>query len=56
MGIFGESHPSAFDEIVEKVTAEHQTNENWALILDICDKINSDPKHPKMALTSIRKR
>lgn len=55
MGIFGESN-TPFDDVIEKVTAEHQSSENWGLILDICDKINSDPKNPKLALTAIRKR
>ncbi|VDO41924.1 unnamed protein product [Haemonchus placei] len=38
------------------VTAEHLTTENWAMILDVCDKVNSDPRAPKNALLSIRKR
>uniref|UniRef100_A0A1I7X4J2 SSD domain-containing protein n=1 Tax=Heterorhabditis bacteriophora TaxID=37862 RepID=A0A1I7X4J2_HETBA len=55
MGLFGDSS-SPFDECMEKVTAEHLTSENWGMILDICDKINSDPKAPKAALLSIKKR
>ncbi|XGW23636.1 hypothetical protein V3C99_005673 [Haemonchus contortus] len=55
MGIFGDSS-SPFDEYIDKVTAEHLTTENWAMILDVCDKVNSDPRAPKNALLSIRKR
>ncbi|KAK6729951.1 hypothetical protein RB195_006789 [Necator americanus] len=55
MGIFGDSN-SPFDECIEKVTAEHLTTENWAMILDVCDKVNSDPRAPKNAILSIRKR
>ncbi|CAJ0594199.1 unnamed protein product [Cylicocyclus nassatus] len=55
MGLFGDSS-SPFDESIEKVTAEHLTSENWAMILDVCDKVNSDPRAPKNALLSIRKR
>ncbi|EYC14492.1 hypothetical protein Y032_0040g238 [Ancylostoma ceylanicum] len=55
MGIFGDSS-SPFDECIEKVTAEHLTTENWAMILDVCDKVNSDPRAPKNAILSIRKR
>ncbi|VDO60165.1 unnamed protein product [Heligmosomoides polygyrus] len=47
---------SPFDECIDKVTAEHLTSENWAMILDVCDKVNSDPRAPKNALLSIRKR
>ncbi|PIO61265.1 VHS domain protein [Teladorsagia circumcincta] len=55
MGIFGDTS-SPFDEYIDKVTAEHLTTENWAMILDVCDKVNSDPRAPKNALLSIRKR
>lgn len=41
MPIFGEA-TSPYDEIVEKVTAETCTSENWALILDICDRVSAD--------------
>ncbi|KAE9420708.1 hypothetical protein Angca_008065, partial [Angiostrongylus cantonensis] len=55
MGIFGDSS-SPFDECIEKVTAEHLITENWAMILDVCDKVNADPRGPKNVLLSIRKR
>ncbi|VDN56808.1 unnamed protein product [Dracunculus medinensis] len=56
MPIFGEA-TSPYDEIVEKVTAETCTSENWALILDICDRVSADhSKGAKMCLLSIKKR
>lgn len=38
MPLFGEA-VSPYDEVIEKVTAETCTSENWTLILDICDKV-----------------
>ncbi|KJH46843.1 VHS domain protein [Dictyocaulus viviparus] len=55
MSIFGDTS-SPFDECIEKVTAANLITENWAMILDVCDKINSDPRSSKNALLSIRKR
>ncbi|PAV89378.1 hypothetical protein WR25_11924 isoform A [Diploscapter pachys] len=56
LGLFNDQS-SPFDDVIEKVTAETLSTENWALILDICDKINSNPtQHSKLALMSIRKR
>jgi hypothetical protein len=40
MPIFGET-VSPYDEYVEKVTAETMTTENWALMMDISDRILS---------------
>ena len=33
---------NSFDEVVARATDENLTSENWALILDVCDKANSD--------------
>lgn len=56
MPIFGEAS-SPFDEIVEKVTAETLTSENWALMMDICDDVAAKGgKAPKQCLTSVKKR
>lgn len=41
---------SPLDEIVEKATGEHQTTENWELILHICDAIKTDSKFVKVCL------
>ncbi|VDM48723.1 unnamed protein product [Toxocara canis] len=56
MPLFGES-VSPYDEVIEKVTAETCTSENWALILDICDKVVAEQsKGAKMCLLSLKKR
>lgn len=55
MFIFGDSSP--YDEIVEKVTADTLTSENWELMIDICDRVNADGiKGCKQALLSVKKR
>lgn len=55
MPIFGDSSP--YDEIVEKVTADTLTSENWELMIDICDRVNSDGiKGCKQCLLSVKKR
>ena len=37
MGLFGSSSP--FDPLLDKATAETATQEDWNLILSICDKV-----------------
>jgi signal transducing adaptor molecule len=56
MPLFGE--PSTqYDDIVEKVTAETLTAENWALMMDICDRVSAGgAKDAKQCLLSIKKR
>uniref|UniRef100_A0A915AUX0 Signal transducing adapter molecule 1 n=1 Tax=Parascaris univalens TaxID=6257 RepID=A0A915AUX0_PARUN len=56
MPLFGEA-VSPYDEVIEKVTAETCTSENWTLILDICDKVLAEQsKGAKMCLLSLKKR
>ncbi|CAD5229132.1 unnamed protein product [Bursaphelenchus okinawaensis] len=56
MGIFGDN-TSPYDESVEKVTAETLTNENWALMMDVSDRVASQgQKGAKQALYAIKKR
>uniref|UniRef100_F1KUL6 Signal transducing adapter molecule 1 n=1 Tax=Ascaris suum TaxID=6253 RepID=F1KUL6_ASCSU len=56
MPLFGEA-VSPYDEVIEKVTAETCTSENWTLILDICDKVVAEQsKGAKMCLLSLKKR
>jgi signal transducing adaptor molecule len=57
MPLFGGENSLPYDEIVEKVTAETLTTENWALMIDVSDRVNSGgAKGAKQCLLAIRKR
>lgn len=40
----------------EKVTSDKNTDENWALILEVCDKVSSNPQSAKECLKVIMRR
>jgi len=55
MGIFGETK-TAFDTLVEKVTDEKNTAEDWGLIMSVCDRVGATSTGPKDCLRALIKR
>lgn len=53
MGIFGNS---PLEGEIEKATSETNTTEKWSLIMDVCDKIGSNPLNAKESLRIIMRR
>ncbi len=53
MGIF--SNPSAFDPIVDKVTDENKKEEDWGLIMEVCDRVGATTTGPKVGARPLRK-
>lgn len=45
-------YPSSTD----KATDENLTSEDWAAIMEVCDRVSSDPKGPKESVQSLIKR
>ncbi|XP_044268152.1 signal transducing adapter molecule 2 isoform X2 [Tribolium madens] len=55
MGIFGTTSDTIADE-VEKATHENNSEENWELIINICDKAGKSPEDAKAYLRAVIKR
>lgn len=55
MGIFGGS-TSPFDQLVEKVTDEKNTGEDWGMIMSVCDRVGATQTGPKECLKALIKR
>ncbi|KAK8031036.1 class E vacuolar protein-sorting machinery protein hse1 [Apiospora arundinis] len=54
--MFRAAAPSPYDEAIAKATDENLTSEDWGAIIEVCDKVSTDPNGPKEAVQSIIKR
>ncbi|KAI0104447.1 hypothetical protein F4814DRAFT_430799 [Daldinia grandis] len=45
-----------YDEVIAKATDENLTAEDWGAIIEVCDKVASDPNGPNQAVQSLIKR
>lgn len=54
--MFRAAATSPYDDVIAKATDENLTSEDWSAILEVCDKVSSDPNGPKEAVQSIIKR
>jgi len=54
--MFRPAATSAYDDIIAKATNENLTSEDWGAIIEVCDKVTTDPNGPKEAISSIIKR
>ena len=55
MGIFGGS-TNAFDPMIEKVTDEKNTGEDWGEIMSVCDRVGATSNGPKECLKALIRR
>lgn len=55
MGIFGGS-TNAFDPMIEKVTDEKNTSEDWGEIMSVCDRVGATSTGPKECLKAVVRR
>ncbi|KAI5856706.1 hypothetical protein GGS23DRAFT_588796 [Durotheca rogersii] len=47
---------SPYDEVIARATDENLTSEDWGAIIEVCDKVSSDPNGPSQAVQSLIKR
>ena len=55
MGIFGDSR-NAFDGMIEKVTDEKNTAEDWGEIMSVCDRVGATKDGPKECSKALMRR
>lgn len=54
MGIFSGTNP--FDGVVEKITDAKNTSEDWGMIMDLCDRVQTTTSGSKECLKAVVKR
>ncbi|KAL2266047.1 hypothetical protein VTJ83DRAFT_5399 [Remersonia thermophila] len=54
--MFRSAPPGPYDEAINKATDENLTTEDWGAIMEICDRVSSDPNGPKDSVASLIKR
>ncbi|KAB5583331.1 VHS domain-containing protein [Coniochaeta sp. 2T2.1] len=54
--MFRAAAPGPYDEAIAKATDENLTSEDWGAIMEVCDRVSSDPNGPKEAVQSLIKR
>ncbi|KOS17425.1 Class E vacuolar protein-sorting machinery protein hse1 [Escovopsis weberi] len=54
--MFRAASAGPFEEAVAKATDENLTSEDWAAIMEVCDKVAADPNGPKEAVQSMIRR
>ncbi|KAH9885486.1 hypothetical protein F4778DRAFT_774282 [Xylariomycetidae sp. FL2044] len=45
-----------YDDAIAKATDENLTSEDWGAIIEVCDKVSSDPNGPNQAVQSLIRR
>ncbi|KAI0175258.1 VHS domain-containing protein [Pestalotiopsis sp. NC0098] len=54
--MFRAAAPGPFDEAIAKATNENLTSEDWGAIIEVCDKVTTDPNGPSQAVQATIKR
>ncbi|ETS74429.1 hypothetical protein PFICI_14295 [Pestalotiopsis fici W106-1] len=54
--MFRAAAPGPFDEAIAKATNENLTSEDWGAIIEVCDKVATDPNGPSQAVQATIKR
>ncbi|KAH6647520.1 hypothetical protein BKA67DRAFT_577748 [Truncatella angustata] len=54
--MFRAAAPGPYDEAIAKATNENLTSEDWGAIIEVCDKVSSDPNGPSQVVQATIKR